>query len=212
MRGVTVAGKAIRALRKTRGWTQEVLAVRSGCDVKTIRAAEKSKRIYVSTLERIADALGVDCHEVVAAVDLQQTQASVQIAWRWIAAFNSRDAEAVTSYFHEDGEVMVFADRSMPGAGEFRGRKRVHQWATICFEAFHAEPVTPEICRVDGIGDRVFVRVDRPKVTCRPNGLATRVSVMWEFEVVDGQIAYFAAYPESGAMEGIFYPDGDPAE
>ncbi len=44
MRGVTVAGKAIRALRKTRGWTQEVLAVRSGCDVMTILAAEKSKR------------------------------------------------------------------------------------------------------------------------------------------------------------------------
>ncbi|MFL5737479.1 MAG: helix-turn-helix domain-containing protein [Actinomycetota bacterium] len=50
---------AIRKAREERGWSQEQLAYRSGLSAKTIQKLEAGEDTRVSTLRKIADALGV---------------------------------------------------------------------------------------------------------------------------------------------------------
>jgi transcriptional regulator with XRE-family HTH domain len=60
MRGVQVIGETIRSQRRQRGLTQEQLAAQADCDVKTLRQAEHSRAIDLSSLKRIALALNLN--------------------------------------------------------------------------------------------------------------------------------------------------------
>ena len=48
MRGVIANGVKITAFRRAAGLTQEMLAADSSCDTKTVRGAERSKRLDVA--------------------------------------------------------------------------------------------------------------------------------------------------------------------
>jgi len=57
--------KKIRALRKHRMWTQEKLAEEANCNKRNVQRAETGKhRVYLATLDRIAQALKVEAHEL----------------------------------------------------------------------------------------------------------------------------------------------------
>ena len=64
MRGLRVNGERICELRKLLAMTQEQLAIRAACDVKTLRKAEQSGNVDVSTLRKLAAALGVSEEEL----------------------------------------------------------------------------------------------------------------------------------------------------
>ena len=54
-------GARIRALRKSKGWTQEELGGRAELDFTTIGGAERGeKSLSLNSLARVADALGVE--------------------------------------------------------------------------------------------------------------------------------------------------------
>lgn len=209
MRGVVPLGEKIVQLRRSSGLTQEMLAADCECDVKTIRNAEHSRSLDVGTLRRIAARLKVAYGDIAAVPAPDRRKANVATVERWIAAFNSRDAQAVAECFHQGGAVIVLADPGLPGAGEFRGNEQIETWAEICFATFLTEPITPSMYQLDAVGDLVFVRVERPRLDCLLNGNHSLVSVMWEFLVTDDRITQFRVYPESGAIERMVFSKGE---
>jgi transcriptional regulator with XRE-family HTH domain len=62
-------GNKIHSIRCDNGWTQDQLADKSSCSVKTIWSAENNSRIGVATARKIADALGVQL------IDLKMSEA-----------------------------------------------------------------------------------------------------------------------------------------
>lgn len=208
MRGIIANGSRIVSLRNARGLTQEKLAADCECDVKTIRSTEHSKRVDVATLGRIAARLGVEYREIVAEISPDRREVNVAAAMAFVRAFDARDPDAVSHCFCEDGAVVVFADPRLPGAGEYRGRERVREWARICFAAFLAEPVTAGTYHFEAVGDLVFFRRNEPRLESLTTGRSTTASVMSEFEVADGKILALRIFPESGAVERIALPEG----
>jgi transcriptional regulator with XRE-family HTH domain len=60
----TVAGN-LRRIRRERGWTQEELAHRAGLDRNYVGMLERRENAAtVDTLERLAEALGIDATEL----------------------------------------------------------------------------------------------------------------------------------------------------
>lgn len=57
MRGIVANGGLVRQFRKQRGYTQEVLARRIGCDQRTVRNAESGKPIDAYVLYSLAECL-----------------------------------------------------------------------------------------------------------------------------------------------------------
>lgn len=205
MRGVIANGEQIMALRKAAGLTQEMLAIDSGCDTKTVRGAEHSKRVDVATLRRIANRLGVDLREIMSGAVREREGSNITIAENWIRACNARDPDALADRFTENGIVIVLADRSLPGAGEFRGKERISQWAQIGFEAFLTfltEPLTEAMHQADAAGDFVFVRVEQPTLEHLPSGNRATVSVKWEFEIAGSRVTMFRVYPDRAPSNG----------
>ena len=205
MRGVVTNGKKIIALRKAAGLTQEMLSAESGCDTKTIRSAERGKRVDLATLRRIAVRLAVDFREFVADGPPESRQANIEAAERYIRAFNARDPEAVAACFCEDGVVITLADPALPGSGEFRGREQVRRWGAICFATYRAEAITPDMYRADAVGNLVFVQVEQPLLQYLASGKQATVSLISEFRIADGLIATLRTYPESGAIERMVF-------
>ncbi len=68
-RTVEPDGASIQRLRIEKGWRVEDLARRAGCSLKTVENVEKGENIYVYTLKRIANALGVEPSELLIDVD-----------------------------------------------------------------------------------------------------------------------------------------------
>ncbi|HEX5102521.1 MAG TPA: helix-turn-helix transcriptional regulator, partial [Pirellulaceae bacterium] len=158
MRGAIANGEKIAALRKTAGLTQDELAAGCGCDVKTIRSAERGNRLDLATLRRIAARLSVEYRDIVADIASGRREANIAAAMAFLRAFDARDPDAVAACFCEDGAVLVFADERLPGAGEYRGRNRVRQWAVNCFAAYLAPPVEFGNYRFEAAGELVFAR------------------------------------------------------
>ncbi|MDE0032818.1 MAG: helix-turn-helix transcriptional regulator [Deltaproteobacteria bacterium] len=57
---VLIDSDLLRRLRMGRGWTQEDLAAKVGCDSRTVQRAEQGQGIRLRTAKEISQALGVD--------------------------------------------------------------------------------------------------------------------------------------------------------
>ena len=58
-------GVRIRQLRKTKGWTQEVLAEKAEMDYKYLGAIERGeKNLTLTNIERIAKGLGIEAYQL----------------------------------------------------------------------------------------------------------------------------------------------------
>jgi transcriptional regulator with XRE-family HTH domain len=207
MRGVIPDGSKLRDLRRSAGWTQEQLASLAECDVKTLRAAEQSRRVDLSTLTQLAARLGLSSRELLREPGSSEVPAEAAIAavQQFHLAFGSRDPEAVADCFLPDGIVTTMAHPGLPGAGEFRGRTRIHEWASTCFEAYRTDPVTEENSELSVAGDRVFVRLKQPRVQHRASRNEARITLMSEFRIDGGAIASLLICPHSGAMEELVF-------
>lgn len=63
-KGTIANGAVITAARKARGLSQEQLAAKVGCDVRTLRSAEKSGKVKISTLAEIGAALSLSVSQL----------------------------------------------------------------------------------------------------------------------------------------------------
>lgn len=208
MRGILANRERLVALRKAAGLTQEQLAAECDCDVKTVRTAERGKRVDVATLRRISTRLGAELQEILADSSPDRREANIAAAMTYMRAFDARDPHSVAACFREDGAVVVFADPRLPGTGEYRGRERIRQWAESCFAAFLAPPVEGGTYRVAATDAFVFVSFDSPQLESLTTGRRTKTSVMSEFEMTDGKISTLRVFPETGAVERIALPEG----
>ncbi len=65
MRGLAVNGRELHRRRCERGLTQDALAHLASCNVKTVRNAERGRRVDAATVKRIADAVGLPLAAIV---------------------------------------------------------------------------------------------------------------------------------------------------
>lgn len=136
MRGVIVDGPRLRSARVQRGLTQEQLATSADVDVKTVRKAERSGRLDVATLVRLATPLEVGVESVMQDGHHEATHSDLQaIAFRWLAAWDARDGDALMDLFHEDAVMHLPGAPLVPFGGTHRGRDAIRRandlaWAT----------------------------------------------------------------------------------
>jgi transcriptional regulator with XRE-family HTH domain len=64
-RTVTPDGQAIQRLRIEKGWRVEDLAKKARCSLKTVENVEKGQNVYLYTLSKFAQALGVEVSALV---------------------------------------------------------------------------------------------------------------------------------------------------
>ncbi|MEI6714247.1 MAG: helix-turn-helix transcriptional regulator [Verrucomicrobiota bacterium] len=69
----------LRALRKVRGLTQEQASSLIGCDYKYYQRLEAGKDVRLSTLAKIATALGVDPSELLKTEESTEAEVDFQI-------------------------------------------------------------------------------------------------------------------------------------
>ncbi len=204
MRGIQVSGSKIRQLRKARGLTQQELAFQAQCDVKTIRKAENSKRVDLSTAGRLAAVLGVNVRDLAAAPTKSDVAAGVAIVQAWTAAFNSRDPQAVAKVYDDNGVIIVMASPNIPGGGTFTGKEEIRRWAQESFNAFDVEKMGPDNQRIDTLGDVVFLRTARDlRVTSCATGQIAYAGAANEMRFADGKILEHRIYADTNALASI---------
>lgn len=200
-------GRRLVELRKSRGLTQEQLAAHADCDVKTIRAAEHSHRVDLQTASSLAATLGVPLGEVVlpSATTPADEEAHLQAVRRQVAAINARDPDAFAATFTVDGVNHVNAHPDLPGAGVQRGRDEIREGARIAFETYVSEPITPEMVEFRVVGDKVYLRVDRPRLRGVVTQIEREVSTLMEFTIRDGLISELRSHFHSGMLEELVF-------
>ena len=149
MRGQAPQGHRIRHFRKAHGWTQEQLAAAANCDVKTIRNAEASRRLRISTLNRIATALSIDLTE------LLDDSGAHHEEWigRWVSAFNERKVDQLVGFYHHRATLNLPSKIAFPGSGMFRGPSRIVEHYRDLFAHAHiqfADPSNPFVQQQSG--------------------------------------------------------------
>ncbi len=201
MRSVPVNGEAIRERRKSLPWTQEMLAEQADCDVKTVRKAEKSGHVDPSIVLRLAAALGIKQQDLLDNGALDREQANIEVALASLDGFNRRDPDAIASCFHDEGSISVLFETKFPGGGEFQGKDAIRQWAEITFQAMLTEQITPDMYRVDAVGEFVFIRTVREiEVTSLANQITVHAQVAHEFRILDGKIISQRMFPDTAAL------------
>jgi ketosteroid isomerase-like protein len=210
MRGVQAAGDRIIELRKARGLTQEALAARAECDVKTIRSSEKCRCLDVHSLRRIARALGAHFRDIVRdATPTSDEHANLDTIRRYFDAFNARDARAMTAFYDDDAVLVLSSTALGPSEETFHGKGELLQkWQTALSEV-ETEPYTPDNLRLDAVRDYVFAR----GVGIRLRGIATgweaTASYMCEFQLHDGKIVRQMIVYDTLAWESLFDRSAD---
>lgn len=160
MRGLRVDGETVRHRRSELALTQESLAGLVGCDIKTIRNAEKGNRLDATTVRRLADVLGQSLADLVVAdsESLQKSIVSVDLFHRLQASYNERDVDALVAFYHPLGAIVVAGAEGLPGGGRFEGLEAIRRHYEESFAAFHTEQIGPDRYKIDAVGDTIFAR------------------------------------------------------
>ena len=110
-KAVTTDGSEIKRLRELKGWSAEDLADRSRLNLKTIRTAERSKGVQLSSLNLLADALGVKNEDI---TSKYQNRVNIQVVINLdLSKFSSEQQElllALLKSFIPDGGDMEIKD------------------------------------------------------------------------------------------------------
>lgn len=191
MRGVSVRGDLIRSLRKSAGLTQEQLAATAGCDVKTIRKAERnSERVDLWVVAAIAETLG-DQTESLILLDLNsatKVEFHLSIVNDWHAAFQSSDLDRLLSLHTEDSILEIPGSDGLPAAGNHQGIDELREHFRAVFTLFRLEGVQDDDFRVHAVDDLVFLR-STATLEYLPAGKSYTTRHVNEFEFRAGKIA-----------------------
>lgn len=195
MRGAFADGETLRSIRIDRGLTQEGLADLAGLDVKTVRKAERGRRLDLATLGRLARALETVTSRLVRR-DVPETEVQTRrrdVVLRWIAAWDARDADGVLATYHEDATLRLPGGPGIPFHGPFRGKDEIRRANEMAWAACQTDPVSPQDVSIYVTDDVVVV--EGPKGIRLPNGEVVRlwgihVFTFHEDRVIDHRVEY----------------------
>lgn len=128
MNGIVPNGQCILEARLRLGLTQESLAQKASCDVKTIRRAEKWFAVSSSTLHRIAGALELSFADV--ATDRSTAKSdrrNFDLVWRYLDCVNRKDERFATSLFHREAFLIKVSRTTNPAKGFIVGREKLRR-------------------------------------------------------------------------------------
>lgn len=122
MRGVAVKPDLVRQLRRSRAWTQEMLAAASHCTVRTIQSAERGKPVDAGTLKRIADAFEIGTATLCAQPKAQATaDRNLQTVLDWHQAFTDQDVARLVDLHDRNSVIELPEVQDLRGGGAFEG-------------------------------------------------------------------------------------------
>jgi transcriptional regulator with XRE-family HTH domain len=101
---VQVDAAKLVELRTRKNWTQEKLADKAIVSVRTVQNIERGRPTQRSTVARLAAALGVPAHELMAARVPVAAQTATTSPYRGLSAFTEADAR----YFFGRDRVVAF--------------------------------------------------------------------------------------------------------
>ncbi len=174
MRGHHSNGSSIRELRRLLGLTQDEVAVRAGCDVKTIRKAERGQRLDIATLRGIAKVFQTPVSSLVSVDSATQAGQSVLVS-AWTRAFNRQDVDALVELYSEDAILHFPALKGPVGAEVFRARTDLRQHFETTFAKFDFRKILLNKCRLYRAGDFVLLRL-----TLAGTPRKSRLMLKWE--------------------------------
>ncbi len=179
-------GPKIRRLRKTRGFSQEGLALVVGCDVKTIHNAELGKRVHAETLLKLARALGVELANIHIGSDDPDKFLEVRLRQirHWRDSFDRKQLESLVEVYHEDAQVTYPGLGLLTVGGTAIGKQAIREQLQSIFEQLHfdAWPETSE--RIHVSENFVFLRGELTGLV-RSSGLRFKSLAIHEFEFDD---------------------------
>lgn len=170
MRGQDSHGEAIRDLRRKRGWTQELLSQRAGCDIKTVRKAERGLRLDLASLRVLAEALEVPLSAVTA--PRTAPPHSSPLATEWLEAFRERDLSRLLACYGPRATLSCAAP-GFPGAGMHRGKQGLRRhWAQV-WAAIDLHGLASEETRVYSAPGHILMRTSWlvPRANTAPHRL-----------------------------------------
>lgn len=135
----------MRAARQRCGLTQAELARLAGLDVKTVRKSEQGKRIDVTPLSRLAQALGLEVGQLITLepADPELQERRREAVWTWSRAFDAHNLDLMLSVYHEDAVLRVPAPPGAPYGGVFRGKEAIRQCNEAAWASQKQEPCRP---------------------------------------------------------------------
>ncbi len=143
MRGAIANGTEILDRRLSLGWTQEQLATRARVDVKTIRKAEKGKRLDLVSLTQIGVALDSGLRLIVR-TGQSARQREIQrrdVVMKWNRAFDCHDMTALLQCYHDEAILHLPGDAPIQLSGKFRGKDEIRRAYDIAWKIRPSEPV-----------------------------------------------------------------------
>lgn len=154
MRGQWADGNAIRKFRTAQALTQEDLAAIADCDIRTVRNAEKGRRLDPKTLRKLAVALSVNVGDVQRQGTGQET--NVRIVSEWLAAVRKGDLKEVTACLDDQVVLYLPSIPAVPLNGSIHGKEQVANAVETVASLVRIEFLQGEPCEHHPTRDRVF--------------------------------------------------------
>lgn len=180
-RSVKPNGKVVSELRREKGWTLEKLSEVSDVGVRTIQRIQRSTPVDMTSLQLIAEALGVDYAKVVSEAEPEPEPAesltSLQMVFKTrVSDFNPEKdmtcivnaLRAITSNYFElrqgdaDGQMMMTVSLDVAALGDLAGEPP--HWARAL-----ADVGVAEIDFGNGLVLQIRGRAMRPLSAVRPS-------------------------------------------
>lgn len=159
MRGILANGRTIRVIRSACAMTQEDLATLAGCDVKTVRSAERGRSVDVKTLRAISAALDVPVAAIAQVNDSpEQTADRVNSTWAWQRALNAREVPAMLQMYHADAEIHFPPFESFNSRTVHRGTRAIRQLFKSVLARVELKPAAPKSFRLHVADEYLFFR------------------------------------------------------
>ena len=205
MHGIPTNGEMVRSLRKRRAWTQEQLATVCDCSVRTIRSAERGRRLNVETLNQIAAVLEVPMTSLVNAppVSKSDLQRRCDLIRDWHDCYLEQRVGRLLEMHHRETFLELPGTQGMPAGGDFHG---IEQHIEHYEEAFQVFPIIEvKELPIDAVNDRVFAR---PTATLRSEATGQEFTLTHAnvFKIFEGKIVHRITYMDLSTYRDTLNP------
>lgn len=208
MHGVTVDGKRFRLHRLAKGLHQRELALLAGVGERTIRNAEAGKRVKIDFLGFLAQALGVELHELVDDRDelreVLRERRRIDLLLEAMAVLGGGDPNAYLDLFGRTVHLKCNGPEGLSFCGEYRGTSGVQALLDISIATL-AYNCPPQILNVRTGGNLVVLNgIDR--LTAIPTQTAFTMPWMNVYEFDGARIERIDMSCELSILQRAFQP------
>lgn len=199
MRGVRPRNQKIREVRKLKGYTQSALADAADCDTKTIRNAEAGRRIDVSTLDNIAQALGLTLEDVIKNSSEPKVDVNRETVDRALRTWSAQQPEGFVDCFVDDGTLEIAGIGGNFWTGRFCGHDALTNWSKAWFSTFRTQALSSELLLASE--EFACFRFCCSELIHRPTKRCFSIMFLNTCQFSDGQILHWLMFPQSGILE-----------